>query len=1016
MKNILLKAILIFTFGAVAVSGWGQVYSPADNSSEVSTSATLTITFPYNFQYLYSVTPRYIKICESNGTVVMQIAFGANAGATTVTGGSYSPTTNATPFPTTTSLVLTPSNLECGKSYYVTIDNGIIRSRAGISPIVYFTGISSISTWNFSCVSCLPVAPTLNSVTPSFDAVDVDVIGGLYLYADFSDLISINASGNLSLYKSSDNSLVKQYTSLSTELSCVDNYIEIVDPSLILSNYQDYYILISSDFIYSSNNGLYYSGISDPIEWTFRTLATPLTSDPSDRDPLDDATDVAINQTLSIIFSEPIEFTGSGLIYIRDLTDVNNFGIYDYQSPELSISGSTLSINPTGSFANTTEYEVTIDADLVASSATGATNSEISGGAWTFTTVAPPAPVTTVTPADASSNISIDTDIKINFDQSVRYIDDTAISSDISKLIASITGSDNHTLASSDYLAEVNSTNDTVTLTLLTQLHENVTYTVVVNAVENTSNSAQSGTYTSKFKTATSAKWLGSSSDWNTSGNWSTASVPDNTTSVVIQKAGSYDPTITNGTLADVNSMTINADASLIINGSLRVRNALTLKSSASKNASLLNNGTLTVNSSNVKIQQVVTNPAWDYYISSPVNGVTPAKIGFIGSVYERLTNSWGTVGSNTTLTNAKGYVGIPTSATTLVYKGTINNGSYSFTGQRTTTPNNFGWSLAGNPYPCSIDWTSSSLTKTNLTNGFWVYLNDTQRWGTYGGNAGLGVNVDPLAPSLIPSGHAFYVQVLQGQTTGSLSIAPGSRVNNAVSYLKTAQATAANPVLRLEGVNGSLTDELAVTFIDGAADAFDVYDSQKQTSSNPDLLQVFSLAGTTRCAINSFYPNDFANSFTIPLGYTASVSGTYNLYLKSIDGFADNIVASLEDTQKGLIQEIHAGDSYSFTTTAKTDLTRFKIHLSATVSTNVDTDKDEVSKVLTYVSDHVLYVKVSGSENMTYELIDANGQLVDGGDLTPGTYNRIVSAKNGVFILKVITNQGVCCKKVLIN
>lgn len=103
---------------------------------------------------------------------------------------------------------------------------------------------------------------------------------------------------------------------------------------------------------------------------TFRVLegSAPTISSST---PADNTTDVAIDTDPAVTFNKPIAFGASGSITLRNITDANNFEVFDVATEQgtgagqCSIAGSVLTLNTTSSFANNKSYGFRIDAGAV---------------------------------------------------------------------------------------------------------------------------------------------------------------------------------------------------------------------------------------------------------------------------------------------------------------------------------------------------------------------------------------------------------------------------------------------------------------------------------------------------------------------------------------------------------------------------------------------------------------------------------------------------------------------------
>ncbi|NCY03915.1 MAG: hypothetical protein EBX36_13660, partial [Planctomycetia bacterium] len=109
--------------------------------------------------------------------------------------------------------------------------------------------------------------------------------------------------------------------------------------------------------------------------------------------PANGATDVSINDNLVVTFSEPVVLGTSGVIELRaaDGTLIESFGV---GSSRISLSGSTLTIDPTANLAYASGYYVTIASGMLQDLAGNPYAGMANATDWAFTTSALPVPPT----------------------------------------------------------------------------------------------------------------------------------------------------------------------------------------------------------------------------------------------------------------------------------------------------------------------------------------------------------------------------------------------------------------------------------------------------------------------------------------------------------------------------------------------------------------------------------------------------------------------------------------------
>lgn len=118
------------------------------------------------------------------------------------------------------------------------------------------------------------------------------------------------------------------------------------------------------------------AGAADNIAPTLATLS-----------PLDDATDVGVNSNLVMTFDENVKAGTAGNIVIYNGSG-SVFETIPYNDSRITYSGKTATINPTGTFANSSEYYVQIGNTAITDTAGNAYAGINDTTSWNFTTVA----------------------------------------------------------------------------------------------------------------------------------------------------------------------------------------------------------------------------------------------------------------------------------------------------------------------------------------------------------------------------------------------------------------------------------------------------------------------------------------------------------------------------------------------------------------------------------------------------------------------------------------------------
>lgn len=219
--------------------------------------------------------------------------------------------------------------------------------------------------------------------------------------------------------------------------------------------------------------------------------------------PSDGSTNVATNSNISVTFSEAVA-VGFGNVELRLGSPtgalVEAFAIGT--SPQLTISGSTLIIDPTSNLLADSRYFVMLPAGIVKDADN---NGFVGTNSFDFVTAPPPdiAPptVVTFTPVDGATNVAVDSNISLTFNETV-----TRGIGQIEIRTGSASGAlvENFDAATSSRLSVFG---NTLTIDPLANLLADTSYFVVFSngAVRDTAGNSFAGTTTYDFRTATTA-------------------------------------------------------------------------------------------------------------------------------------------------------------------------------------------------------------------------------------------------------------------------------------------------------------------------------------------------------------------------------------------------------------------------------------------------------------------------------------------------------------------------------
>nr|WP_319399321.1 Ig-like domain-containing protein [uncultured Carboxylicivirga sp.] len=987
-------------------------YLPIQDASDIDVTTNLELTFNQDIQFNSTGTIKTIKLFEEGNVFAIE-TFQFVSGITDRDSEVSIQNNNQLIINMTDDL--TPST-----TYYITIEDGALENTSNIA----FSGFSDANTWRFTTASQAPVVIT-DGYTPASDATDVDVTTNLQL--EFDQDIQFNSTASeytIALYLDGNPFPIETFNFISgstdkpSQVSIQNNNQLTINPANDLDYSSTYYITVEAGAI-ENTSSIPFSGFSDANTWRFSIISQPISI--SSYLPIQDASDIDVTTNLELTFNQDIQFNSTGTIKtIKFFEEGNVFAIETFQfvsgitdrDSEVSIQNNNqLIINMTDDLTPSTTYYITIEDGALENTSNIAFSGFSDANTWRFTTAAL-IPITTITPSDASTNVNVQTQIIVDFDQYAQLIggteiDDTNVSSIIT-FTQGIGGSD------VGYSATINAGKTQIIITPDNDLAAQTQYYIEISAIQNTDGIEQTSSTSSTFTTDKFRYWNGSvSNDVTVDANWDSA-LPLGTFSAIIPASATTMPVY--NTSGDFNTLIIEAGASFTITSgaTLDINDLLEINSSNTPsigNGVLLNQGTLNTSAAEVKIHQNISSEPYDYYISSPVTNATPASIGVNGQAFKFVPDTkWVTMNPTETFNPAEGYVVWSTSGTDLTFSGNINNStSYAFPCYRTTSPyKNFGWNLIGNPYPCTIDLNDLDISD-NMNYHFQLRLNDTGQLGVL--NESGYINLNDEHPTYLPSMHAVWVQVNIDYTSGSITIPNTSRRDYNYTYLKSSKATI--PFIKLAGKNSNgIKDEALIAFNPDAVEGDGNFDSKKSFMNyNNSIIELYSIKNNTQLAINTISTEDQTQD--INLGYYAPSAGTYSIDLVRLSNFEDAEIILEDKLIPSETSLTNAGDSYSFYTTKGNVDNRFVLHVNNT-ATSISKAKDEQINI--YNNHKDIYIEIPDLIDPKVEVYDIAGKSILNKTLNSNSTNNLNISYEGLIIVKIISKEKVFSKKLLIK
>ncbi len=244
-------------------------------------------------------------------------------------------------------------------------------------------------------------APQLQNLSPVDDSGTV--ASGANLVLGFNEAVKVG-SGSVTIFNADGSVLHSIGVSDGTQVS-VNGASVTIDPTVNLVAGRSYFVNWSAG-AFTDLAGNRHGGLSGSTSWNFATTATDSTAPQVlSLSPSDDAGAVAAGANLVLQFNEPV-LVGSGSVVIRAAGQVlRTIALGD--GSQVTISGSTVTINPAVDLPAGAAIDVAVDAGALRDATGNAFAGVASGTGWNFSvasTVADDYPYSADTPGVVSVN------------------------------------------------------------------------------------------------------------------------------------------------------------------------------------------------------------------------------------------------------------------------------------------------------------------------------------------------------------------------------------------------------------------------------------------------------------------------------------------------------------------------------------------------------------------------------------------------------------------------------------
>ena len=513
--------------------------------------------------------------------------------------------------------------------------------------------------------------------------------------------------------------------------------------------------------------------------------------------------------------------------------------------------------------------------------------------------------------------------------------------------------------------------------------------------------------------------------DWNTGGNWNSATVPTAIDNIIITDALPQ-PIISNLD-AVVNKLRFedNATVEIAFDGSLSVESDITqgagggfiIRSTAAGTGSLIHStaGITGTVERHLKgwgsYSALLKNGHGWHLLSSPVTAqaILPfqdltdnddfMKWNEPENVWKNRRQGGGSIVPNPAFdtqfgVGTIGYLVAYEDDKDFAFGGVLNTADVAVTGLTNSyvsgALNYFGHHLLGNPYPSALTWDDD--VSWDLTN-----VGDyAQIW--HEANASYSV-LDPGDP--IPAMQGFFVYTSGG---GSLNIPASKRVHSAVPYYKDAPQQI---LLTAHDLDHQMKQESKIRFNQNATEGFDLqYDSYFMGGYAP---RFYSVSQGAAYALNTLPA--MTEELVIPFTFVKNEGTNFEI---TLDTALDYGTIYLTDNKTNVTVNLSQTGSYSFVAADGDDVNRFLLKFGAV---GIDDPAAAETSIEIYTAGDALYFNAKQPGNATVSVYDLLGRTVLTTEVHMSPSASVdVSRLSGTYIVRAIANGEVVSAKVFIK
>lgn len=262
------------------------------------------------------------------------------------------------------------------------------------------------------------VPPIVNTLSPVNGATGVSRTANMVITFNENVDAEAGASNDIVIKKASDHSTIETIDAQDVKVTGSGTATITINPDATLDELTQYYVQIGAD-AFDDASGNSYVGIADSSTWSFTVgdFTNPIVASLS---PVDDASNIAVDENLVIEFSENVN-QETGNVVIKKTADNSTVETIAINSGQVTGDGTTtITINPSVTLNENTGYYVQIASTAIDDVYGNSYSGIIDTTSWSFTTGDFTNPYQTgLSPSDDATGVSLTANLVITFNEAV---------------------------------------------------------------------------------------------------------------------------------------------------------------------------------------------------------------------------------------------------------------------------------------------------------------------------------------------------------------------------------------------------------------------------------------------------------------------------------------------------------------------------------------------------------------------------------------------------------------------